>query len=152
MYTKEELKELKRNFWTGFDDYCKTHNIFDKKQKNWLLYNTKLKNVELKFDANRDGAFVILELNHRNESKRLETFERFELYKTQLEREITIPVIWEPFYIRDSGQNVSRIYCYQPQLDIHRTAHWPQFYAFMAENMRKLQKNFLSIRENIRDH
>lgn len=152
MYTKEELKKLKRDFWTGFDDYCKTHGTFGKKQKSWLLYNTKLKNVELKFDATREGAFVILELNHRNETKRLETFERIEQYRTQLEKNITVPLVWEPFYVRESGQNVARIYCCQLQLDIHKTAHWPLFYAFMAENMMQLQQNFLHIRESIRDN
>ena len=41
--------------------------------------------VELNFDATRECAFVILEVNHRSEEARLEMFERLTLYKDTLE-------------------------------------------------------------------
>ncbi|MDD6210749.1 MAG: DUF4268 domain-containing protein [Bacteroidales bacterium] len=150
MYSKEELKELKRTFWTGFDDYCSLLPEFRGKRCRWILYDTKVKGVELKFDATREGAFVILEINHRNEAERLEMYERVEWYKEQLEQGFSGALVWDPFFVRESGQQVARVYCFRGGLDIHRREHWPGFYEYLAANMLKLQENFLRIREYIR--
>ena len=76
MYSKDELKSLKIEFWESFAAYCEVQPYLKGRKKIWTLYNTKVKGVELKFDANRKGAYVILEVNHRSEDERLEMFER----------------------------------------------------------------------------
>jgi hypothetical protein len=76
MYSKEELKNLKVEFWESFAAFCEVQPYLRRRRKIWTLYNTKVRGVELKFDATREGAYVILEVNHRNEGERLEMFER----------------------------------------------------------------------------
>ena len=76
MYSKEELKNLKLEFWESFAAFCEVQPYLRGRKKIWTLYDTKVKGVELKFDANRQGAYVILEVNHRSEDLRLEMFER----------------------------------------------------------------------------
>ena len=68
MYSKDELKQLKKEFWEGFGVFCSNHPVLGKRKSKFMLYNTKMKGVELKFDATREGAFVILELNSLNET------------------------------------------------------------------------------------
>ena len=59
MYSKEELKNLKLEFWESFAAFCEVQPYLRGRKKIWTLYDTKVKGVELKFDANRQGAYVI---------------------------------------------------------------------------------------------
>lgn len=117
----------------------------------WTLYNTKVKGVELKFDATREGAFVILEVNHRNETERLEMFERLTWYKETLEKNFPDGLIWDICYIRETGKQVARIYVSKLGIDFHRREDWGEFFQFMARQMYQLERNFMSIAEYLRE-
>jgi len=53
MYSKEELKRLKVEFWESFAAFCEVQPKLRNRKKIWTLYNTKVRGVELKFDATR---------------------------------------------------------------------------------------------------
>lgn len=151
MYTKDELKKLKLEFWEGFAAYCEVQPYLRGRKKIWTLYDTKVKGVELKFDANRTGAYVILEVNHRQEDLRLEMFERLTWYKDILDKDMKEEPIWDICFVRDTGKEVARIYVAKEGIDFHRRTHWCEFYRFMASRMYQLEKNFLSIAEYLRE-
>ena len=81
----------------------------------------------MKFDANRQGAYVILEVNHRSEDLRLEMFERLTWYKETLEQDFPEGLIWDICFVRENGRQVARIYVAKEGLDLHRRAHWEIF-------------------------
>ena len=54
MYSKDELKNLKLEFWESFAAFCEVQPYLRGRKKIWTLYDTKVKGVELKFDATRD--------------------------------------------------------------------------------------------------
>ena len=114
-----------------------------------MLYNTKMKGVELKFDANRDGAFVILEINHSDATKRFEIYEKLELYKSIFEKDFPGGLIWDFAHVRECGTEVCRIYTHKPGIDIHRRIQWMEFYQFMVSEMLKLEKAFKMVKEAI---
>ena len=87
MYTRDELKQLKKEFWEGFGTYCSEIPALKRRKSKFMLYNTKMKGVEMKFDATRDGAYVILEINLSDEQARLERYEQFEAYKSIMEKQ-----------------------------------------------------------------
>ena len=142
MYSKEELKQLKKDFWEGFGLYCSMIPSLSRRKNKFMLYNTKLKGVELKFDATRDGAYVILEINHSDTVRRLELYMKFEQCKQLIEKDFPEGLIWNLSYIRACGTEVSRIYTHKPDIDIHRRINWISFYKFMSEEMLKLEKAF----------
>ena len=152
MYKKEEMKELRASFWEGFGAYCEVQPYLRGRKKLWMLYDTKVKGVELKFDVERHSACVVLEINHRNEQDRLEMFERIGWYKESLEAGFEEnPLTWDICYIRDTGKQVCRIYTRIEDIDFHRQTDWGTFYQFMATNMYKLEKNFNTFVEYLRD-
>jgi len=146
MYSKEEVKQLKKEFWEGFGVYCSQIPELKRRKSKFMLYNTKMKGVELKFDATRDGAFVILELNHSNTTFRLEKYEQFEQYKTIMEKQFPNGLIWDFAYIRDCGTEVCRIYTSKTGIDLHRRIQWMEFYQFMSAEMMKLEKSFIKVK------
>ncbi len=151
MYTKEEVKQLKKEFWEGFGLYCSQIPALKRRKSKFMLYNTKMKGVELKFDATRDGAFVILEINHHDTAKRFELYEKFESYKLIIEKNFPEGLIWNFAYVRECGTEVCRIYTAKTGIDIHRRIQWMEFYKFMANEMLKLEKAFRIVKEAIED-
>ena len=142
MYSKEELKQLKKEFWEGFGIYCSQISALKRRKSKFMLYNTKMKGVELKFDATRTGASVILEINHSNAAQRHEKYAQFQLYKTTMEKQFSNGLIWESTYIRECGTEVSRVYTEKNGIDLHRRIQWMEFYQFMSSEMLKLEKAF----------
>ncbi len=150
MYSKDELKRLKLEFWESFAAYCEVQPYLRRRRKIWTLYNTKVKGVEMKFDANRKGAYVILEVNHRNEADRLEMFEKLTWYKEQIEQDLPEELIWDICFIRENGEQVARIYAAKEGLDLHRRTDWGEMFSFMATKMYLLERNFMAIAEYLR--
>ncbi len=149
MYNRDELKQLKKEFWEGFGLFCSHHPVLGKRKSKFMLYNTKMKHVDLKFDAGRDGAYVILELNHRNEGARLDMFEQFEKYKVIMEADFPEGLIWDFAYRLETGNEVCRIYSQKTGIDIHRRLDWMEFYRFMSEEMLKLERGFREVKDLI---
>lgn len=151
MYSKDELKNLKLEFWESFAAFCEVQPYLRGRKKTWVLYDTKVKGVELKFDATREGAFVILEVNHRSEEARLEMFERLTWYKDTLEMDFPEGLTWDICFVRDTGKHVARIYTAKSGIDFHRRQDWGEFFSFMASQMYLLERNFMSIAEYLRE-
>ena len=138
MYSKDELKNLKLEFWESFAAYCEVQPYLRGRKKIWTLYDTKVKGVELKFDISRNGAYVILEVNHRSEELRLEMYERLTWYKEMLEQDFPGGLTWDIYTAREG-------------LDFHRRQDWGEFFTFMASQMYLLERNFMSIAEYLRE-
>lgn len=149
MYSKEELKELKKEFWEGFGVYCSHIPALKRRKSKFMLYNTKMKGVEMKFDATRYGAFVILEINLNDAKDRLNKYEQFEQYKTLMEKDFPNGLIWDFAFLREAGNEVCRIYIHKSGIDLHRRIQWMEFYKFMADEMLKLEKAFKVVKEAI---
>lgn len=149
LYSKEEIKQLNLNFWTGFNLYCSRMQYLRGKQKKWMLHRTGVNNVHLKFDPSSEGVKVILEIQHKNETTRLEMYEKIEKYRTLLEDGFKNEVIWDFAYVRELGQEVCRIYTELNGVNLYRQSDWEQMYHFMADNMFRLENNFIDIRDLI---
>ncbi len=151
MFTKEEKKELIRKFWSQFDVYCLSVPELAPRKKKWILHDTKIGHLDLKFDVGRDFAMVALEINHRHPERRLKAFELVERYRPMLEAGFPEGLIWDFCYLRENGQEVCRIYTQTEGFDVHKISDWYRIYSFLAGNMLKLQNNFLDIQEYLAD-
>ena len=147
MFTKEEKKAIIQRFWVQFDAYCNTVPELARKKKKWILHDTKIGHLDLKFDSGRDYAMVALEINHRSESNRLRVFDLLEKYRLILEQGFSNGLTWDFCYLNTKQQEVCRIYIKKEDLDLHRFSNWLTMYTFFAENMNLLQDNFLEIQE-----
>ena len=142
---------MKVEFWESFAAYCAVQPYLRRRRKMWVLYNTKVKGVELKFDVNRQGAYVILEVNHRQEEQRLEMLEKLTWYKENLEAGFPEGLIWDICFVRETGKEVARIYTKKEGIDFHRREDWGEFFSFMAQQMYLLEGNFMKIAEYLRE-
>lgn len=152
MYSKDEIKELHLNFWQSFKSYCVTQPILSLKKKRWILNDTQIRGVALRFEINRNNAKVILELQNKQEDRRLQIFEILERYKVVLEEGFGNGLIWEFYHQReDNKQEVCRIYTQLENMDWHIQNQWPVVYNFFINNMLQLEENFLMVKESVKE-
>ena len=146
MYSRDEIKDLKKRFWDGLSDYALNYPDLRSRKHKFMLHNTRLRGVTMKFDATRDGAYVILEIDHRNEERQEKLHNHFLENRELLDAQFDEPLIWDTQYTKECGKQVIRIYCMQQGLDIHRQEQWHDFYRFLVENMIRLEKGFVQVK------
>lgn len=151
MYTREEAKQLRKQFWIQFGKRCEIIPQLMHRKKKWILYNTKIGGLDLKFDIDRFEAWVMIEVNAKNEDRRLRIFELLESYKVILEDGFENGLEWELCYTRDSGEEVARVFVKTTDYDIHRQNQWPDIFNFFIDNMLQLEQNFLEIRDLLQE-
>ena len=101
MYSKEESQRLKREFWVEFAE---------KYPRKWVLYDTKIKDFSFKFYVDNKKAQVLIDIEHRNDEKRIAYFEKLEALKNILEEEFIKDLVFEKEHTLESGKTISRIW------------------------------------------
>ena len=147
MYSREEARDLKKRFWDGLSAYAENDLSLRGRKHKFMLHNTRLKGVAMKFDATREGAYVILEIDHRSEEQQEKLYNHFVEYRHLLEGQFDEPLIWDTSYEKECGKRVIYIYCKREGLDIHRQEQWNDFYSFLVDNMVKLENGFRQVKE-----
>lgn len=149
MYSREEEKNIRLEFWKGFDTYCGKFPELAAKNPKWLLYKTGIKHLELKFDVSPHRVCIALELNHKNEGRRLDMFEALEPYRMLLEDNLE-DVHWEFSMYIEGEKEVGRIYMERQGLNYKRISDRQEIYDYMIDKMQILESNFLDIRDTLK--
>ena len=100
MFSKEESRLLRQEFWTSFG------KSFPWK---WILYNTKIKSLSLKFYFDTKKAFISLDLEDDLDN-RINYWEKLVALKSILLSEYLPEAIYEEIFYLDNGKEISRIY------------------------------------------
>ncbi len=141
MFSKEESARIRKEFWTSFG------KSFPRK---WLRYNTKIKDLSLKFHADRKKAAVMIDIEMKDELFREAYFDKFLSLKNIFLAEIP-GLIFDKDYRLENGKIISRIYIELPGVSIHNKDSWQKIYEFFNKNMDKLEKVFLEYQDFIKD-
>ncbi len=147
MYSKEEAKALREEFWGSFRTLSARRRIRKKLPGNWLLTHTGIKALNLRFHVDREVAQVGIDLETRNMDKRLELYDKIESVKKILEEAMQEPMIWEIDYMRENGKSVSRVYQEKKGVDIYDRETWPAAHQFMYEKMMRLEAFYREYRD-----
>ena len=97
----------------------------------------------------RNEALVMIEINSKEENRRLEIFETMQKYRLLLEEGFAEPLIWDFCITRESGQEVCRIYTSLPNVNFHRQFQWPDIFNFLINNMLILENNLMEIKDGL---
>jgi hypothetical protein len=147
MFSKEEAKEIREEFWDQFRRMSAGKRVRKNLPGSWMLSNTGIKALNLRFHVDREVAQVGIDLETRNMDKRIELFEKLESVKNLLEKAMESPMIWELEYIRENGKSVSRIYLELLGVDIYNRDTWSRAHQFMYSNMMKLETFYNEYRD-----
>lgn len=142
MYSKEETQRLKREFWIAFAE---------KYPRKWLLYDTKIKDFSFKFYVDNKKAEVLIDIEPRNEDKRIAYFEKLEALKTILEDEFISNLVFEKNYYLENGKTISRIWVEKEGVSVSNRNYWDVIFDFFNEKMNAIELFYAEYDEFIKD-
>lgn len=142
MYSREESKRVREEFWTEFGKQY---------PRKWLLYNTKIKEVQLKFTFNNDVAQVSIDVSSPDEVILQYYTEKFQSLENVLKEGYLSKSRLEENYVLPEGKAVTRIYVQKDNVNIHNRNHWPEVSEFLYTNMDQLESFFQDFRDYISD-
>ena len=140
MYSREESKKIRQQFWTSFGKEY---------PKKWLLYNTRIKDFSLKFTFTRKMAEVSIDLDSPDEIMRGYYFEKLQSLQTILKDEYLPEAKFSEAYQLENGKLISRVYVRLEGVNIHNQKDWPEVKRWLAEKMTALEGFFIEYRDFI---
>ena len=140
MFSKEESRILRQEFWTSFG------KSFPWK---WVLYDTKLKGLSFKFHFDNKTALVALDLEDDLEN-RINFWEKLVALKSILLEEYLPEAIYEEAYFLENKKEISRIYVpLEQKVSIHNKNSWRDVMEFFNKNMSLFEAFFEEYKEVI---
>lgn len=142
MYSKEEIRELKRAFWTTFSEEY---------PRKWLLYDTKIKDFSFKFYVDNKRVEVLLAIENNDLELRKIYFQKIESLKTILEEEFLPDVFFDEHFVLTNGKEISKIWVEKDQISFHNKNNWEEILDFFYEKMSAFERFFYQYEDYIRD-
>ncbi len=142
MFSKEEAQKIKREFWITFaQEY----------PRKWLLYNTKLKDVTFKFNADNKKAIVSLDIEPKDEEHRKIYFEKIESLKTILLENYLPDANFEKNFQLENGKIISRIWVEIDNISINNKSTWNTIFNLIKKKMESFEYFFYEHEDYIKD-
>ena len=142
MFSKEESRQLRQDFWTSFG------KSFPRK---WILYDTKIKGFSFKFHFDTKSALVALDVESDLET-RINLWEKLLSLKTILKEEYVSEAVFEEEFYLENGKEISRIYIPLDQkVSIHNKNTWQDVMIFFNTYMDKFETFFNDFEEILKD-
>lgn len=150
MFSKEESRLIKEEFWVTFGKRTALIPTDNLKKKKWLLFNTGVKDLNFKFEAERKFARVCIDFEQKDLLDRLIYFEKFESLKTILSDAVPGELIWDEEFVLENGKEIMRIYTQLDGVSIFNMGKWPSIFDFFVENMSAIEEVFKDYKEFIK--
>ena len=104
-----------------------------------------------KFYVENTKAQVQIDIEHRNEIKRIQYFEKLESLKNILEEEFISDLVFEKNFSLENGKTISRIWVEQLEISINNKNTWTTIFDFFNANMDAFERFFYEIEDYIKD-
>lgn len=133
---------MKKEFWTAFADAY---------PRKWLLYDTKIKDVTFKFYVDNKKAQVMLDIEPKEDDKRIIYFEKMESLKNILHDEFLPEAVFERNFYLENGKVISRVWVELTGISLYNMASWAAIFRFFNINMDAFERFFYEYEDYIRD-
>ncbi|WP_424493403.1 DUF4268 domain-containing protein [Salinimicrobium sp. GXAS 041] len=140
MYSREESKKIRQEFWISFGKNY---------PRKWLLYNTRIKDLSLKFDFTRKYAEVAIESTSSDEVFREYYYEKIQSLQSILKEDFLPEIMFDKEYELENGKVISRAFLQRENVNIHNKNDWPRVQEWLASKMDLLESFFIEYRDFI---
>jgi len=140
MYSKDEVSQLKQEFWTAFGQYMSPVLSAEGLRVNWVNYKTGLKHIYFRMEADKRSATIAIELAHPDAGIQELFFEQFKELKNILNAAVGEPWEWQLHTTDDYGKTTSRIFKQIDGVSIFNKADWPALISFFKPRIIALDE------------
>ena len=140
MYSKEEAKKLRQEFWISFG------KSFPRK---WTLYNTKIKDFSFRFNFDKRAASVSIQIEQASDAERARYFTRLLALRPIL-LELIPDLVFDDSYILPNGKKISCVCITLYNVSIHNKDTWQTTMLFLKDHMEHLESFWEEYQDFIR--
>lgn len=133
MFSKSASKRLRQDFWISFG---KSY------PRKWILYDTKIKGLALKFHFDLKNARVSLDIELSDLEGRIDLWEKLLSLKSILVAEYLPDAIFEDSFVLENQKEISRVYVEKKGVSIHDKNTWRETMEFFNETMLQFEDFF----------
>lgn len=133
MFSKEESKRLRQDFWIAFG---KSY------PRKWILYDTKIKGLALKFHFDLKYAMVSLDIEHHDLETRIILWDKLLSLQSILKDDFISEVQFIDSFILVNRKEISRVYVEKEGVSIHNKSTWRETMEFLNETMLQFEAFF----------
>lgn len=137
MYSKEETKQIKQEFWTAFGIVMKPHFSTSGFKINWINYKTGVRNISFKMEASNKQVSISIKLDHKDEGIRDLYYEQFIEFKTLLHTILEEEWEWNRVAYDLYSRECSSISIAEKG-NIFDKDQWQDMFAFLKQRMIRL--------------
>jgi len=135
MLSKDELRQRRTDFWSGFKSYMRAHRSSNGRKMNWLNYPTDLKDIYLRLDTDSKGVRVCLDIQSKDPGIRAVIWEQMGELKKVLTDAMGDPGEWLEDYHNSELMLINRIQWERKDLNFFNEADHPEIYAFLEKHL-----------------
>jgi hypothetical protein len=147
MYSKEESKALRVEFWDTFGKLSKKK----RKGKAWILYNTKIKDFSLKFTAEQKFCSVSIDMEFKNTERRYLFFDNMQTLSSIFNQKFDNKLVWDRDFVLPNGKIISRIHIDKDGVSVYNKNVWGDMFSFLFDNMNKMEELFVEYKDIIKE-
>lgn len=130
MFSKEESRKLREEFWIAFG------KSFPNK---WTLFKTEVKGLSFKFHFDLKRAIVSIDVDSDFE-QRIRVWDKLVALKSILLNDYLHEAIFEDFYLLENKKEISRIYVELNHVSIHNKNTWRETMEFLNQKMLQIER------------
>ncbi|ADX68374.1 Uncharacterised protein [Weeksella virosa] len=134
LFSKEEAKRIKHEFWTAFGSYMKLQPNAEGRRINWINYKTGIKGLFFKTDVFNRHAEISVQVAHPDPSYQQMIWEQLEEFELVFASYCGDDWVWEKNDFSDEGKPISSIRLKLDQVSIYRESDWAEIIRFLKEN------------------
>jgi len=138
MFSKEDSKRLRQDFWISFG---KSY------PRKWILYDTKIKGLALKFHFDLKCAMVSIDIEHHDLETRIILWDKLLSLRSILKDDFISEAQFIDSFILANQKEISRVYVEKKGVSIHNKNTWKETMEFLYPNMSLLEDFFENYRE-----
>ena len=140
MFSRQEAKQIRQQFWTAFGIYMRQHTSTRGPEIKWINYRTGVKDIYFRLEADQKGAMVSIDLQHKDREIRSLIFDQWEALRTLLHNHTTKAWTWNRSYYLPTGKEISRIFHQQTGLNIFDQNDWGDLFRYFAGQLVALDE------------
>lgn len=139
MYSREEVRQLREEFWTAFGQYMRAVPSADGDRVSWLNYKTGIKHLYFRMDADKTSARISIDMVDPDDGIRSLMYAQFVELKNIFYDSVGENWAWEEQTYRDD-RTMATISAELPNVSVFRKADWPALISFFKPRIIALDE------------
>jgi hypothetical protein len=147
MYDKDTVKKTKTEFYTSFGKFMGKHHSSQGNKVKWVNYNTGIKHIYLRLEADKKSARICIDLQHKDDDIRELFYEQFKALKTVFHETMKTEWVWVEKHINETGFDQCRIYIEINEFNIFEKSTWKKAFKFYKNYLLKFDSFWVEFKD-----